>query len=52
MKVIGILLIIICVFCGLFTSGGGIVLAALAWIPAYIAKKKVGISGHGMYMEY
>ena len=40
MKLLGIILIIICVISGLFTSGGGIILAALAWISAYIATNK------------
>ena len=40
MKVLGIFLIVICVLSGIFTSGSGIMLAALAWVPAYIAKNK------------
>ena len=40
MKVFGIILIILCVLGSYPSDGGGILLAALAWIPAHIAAKK------------
>jgi len=40
MKVFGIILIVLCVLGSVPSDGGGLLLAALAWIPAHIAEKK------------
>ncbi len=40
MKIFGIVLIILCCISGIFTNGIGILLAAIAWIPAHVAQNK------------